>query len=56
VVNDGTTTVNDNDVKKLESVMGARPGDPNWNPACDLDRNNSIDQKDWMILMQHYGK
>jgi uncharacterized protein (DUF779 family) len=56
VVDDGTTTVNDNDVKKMDSVMGGRPGDPNWNPACDLDHNNVIDQKDRMILMQHYGK
>ena len=53
---DGLNTVNDADVAKLQSVNGTRPGDPNWNPVCDLDRNNRIDANDLMILMTHYGE
>jgi hypothetical protein len=53
---DGLNIVNDADVAKLNSVMGTRPGDPNWNPACDLDKNNKIDQKDLMLLQMHYGE
>jgi hypothetical protein len=52
---DGDGVVDDRDVQILKSSMGGRPGDPNWNPACDLDRNNVIDQKDMMILLQHFG-
>ena len=36
--------------------MGSRPGDPNWNPACDLNHDNVIDQKDMLLLEMHYGQ
>jgi hypothetical protein len=52
---DGLNIVNDADVARLKAAMGSRPGDPDWDPASDLDRNNVIDQKDLMILMQRYG-
>jgi len=53
---DGLNIVNDADVAKMQSVMGSRPGDKNWNPACDLDHNNRIDGNDLMILWTHYGE
>jgi len=57
VVNeDGLNIVNDADVARIKSAMGARPGSPNWNPACDLNKDNVIDAKDLMILNAHYGE
>ena len=53
---DGLNEVNDADVQKLKSVMGARPGSVNWNPACDLNKDNVIDAKDLMLLNSHYGE
>ncbi len=48
--------VDDADVAKLRSVMGARLGDPNWNPVCDLNHDNVIDTRDLAILRAHYGE
>jgi hypothetical protein len=53
---DGLNTVNNADVLKLELALGTRPGDRKWNPVCDLDRNNVIDERDLMILRSHYGQ
>jgi hypothetical protein len=53
---DGLNIVNNTDVLKLQAAMGARPGDRNWNPVCDLDRNNVIDIRDLMILHSHFGQ
>jgi uncharacterized delta-60 repeat protein len=53
---DGLNIVNNTDVLKLQAAMGARPGDRNWNPVCDLDRNNVVDIRDLMILHSHYGQ
>ena len=53
---DGLNTVNEADVAKLLSVMGSRPGDPDWNPSCDLNKDNRIDQKDLMLLRMHFGE
>jgi hypothetical protein len=51
-----TNRVDDADIVKMKSVMGTRPGDANWNPVCDLNRDNRIDQQDLMILNTHYGE
>ena len=53
---DGLNMVNEADVAKMLSVMGSRPGDSNWNPSCDLNKDNRIDQKDLMILRMHFGE
>jgi len=53
---DGLNIVNDEDVAKVNSVMGTRPGDRSWNPVCDLDRNNVVDTRDLMILWSHFGE
>jgi uncharacterized protein (DUF779 family) len=52
---DGLNVVNDADVAKLTALIGARAGDANWDPSCDLNRDNVIDRKDLLILKQHYG-
>jgi hypothetical protein len=48
--------VDDADAAKLNGAMNTRPGDPAWNPVCDLDRNGMIDVRDMMILQSHYGE
>ena len=44
------------DTAKMNSVMGSRPGDSNWNPSCDLNKDNKIDEQDAIMLQMHYGE
>jgi uncharacterized delta-60 repeat protein len=48
--------VDNADVLKLEQALRTRPGDRNWNPVCDLDRNNVVNDRDLFILHSHYGQ
>jgi hypothetical protein len=33
-------------LQEMEAAMGSRPGDPNWNPDCDLDNSGNVDGLD----------
>jgi hypothetical protein len=33
----------------------SRPGDPNWNPLCDLDDSGNIDMTDFTLFAGYYG-
>lgn len=52
----GDGTINDQDLNLLTQAYGSAPGDPNWNPNADLDKNNKINITDLNILGQDYGK
>lgn len=43
------------DLVTLARAYGSRPGDPNWNPECDLAPNNVINLSDLVTLALHYG-
>lgn len=51
----GNGVVDDNDVDIFEEAWGSHPGDPNWNPKCDLNKDGKIDVVDVAILGRHYG-
>ena len=48
--------VNLTDILLILKAMGSRPGDPRWNPNCDLNHNNKIDIGDLLIALKNYGK
>jgi len=50
---DKQDVVNSDDEAKMENTMGSKPGDTNWNPVCDLNKDGKIDQKDMLLLRMH---
>lgn len=48
------------DLIKLSIAFGSKPGDANWNPVLDLDKNgtsnNKIDGSDLIVLGNHFGE
>lgn len=48
--------VNCTDLLLILKAMGSRPGDPRWNPNCDLNHNNKIDIYDLLIALKNYGR
>jgi hypothetical protein len=53
---DGDGVVDANDFAILTGAMGSRPGDPNWNPACDISipSDGVIDEADRAIFLDHW--
>jgi hypothetical protein len=47
--------VEEDDIDRIEVAYGSRPGDPNWDPDCNLDNNNIIDFVDLHIAVYHLG-
>jgi hypothetical protein len=43
------------DVLKLKKAMGTSQGDPNYNPAADLDKNGMVDVGDFLVLKKNFG-
>lgn len=48
--------VNLKDVYVVALAFGSSPGHPNWNAACDINRNNKVDLTDYSIVCSNYGK
>ena len=44
------------DLIKLSIAFGSKPGDANWNPVCDLDKNGKVDGNDLVTLGKHFGE
>jgi len=36
--------------------FGAKPGDPNWDPLCDVNKDNVIDLNDLLLVIGECGK
>jgi hypothetical protein len=53
VDNDGNTI--ENDAKICSDAYGTHPGDPKWNPDCDLNGDEIIDIKDLFIINDNIG-
>jgi len=43
------------DLSLLSAAYGSKPGDPNWNPDCDLNGDGKVDGKDNAIASKNYG-
>jgi hypothetical protein len=52
---DANGIVDANDLAILTTAMGSRPGDANWNPACDISipSDGIIDEIDRDLLLEH---
>jgi len=48
--------VNWKDLWIILIAMCSYPGNPRWNPSCDLNHDNKIDLKDLFIALRNYGK
>ena len=44
------------DLIKLSISFGSKPGDANWNPACDLNKDQKVDGSDLIALGTHFGE
>jgi hypothetical protein len=44
------------DAVKLLACYGARKGEPNYDPNCDIDNNGQVFLYDAVILLSHYGE
>ena len=43
------------DFMPLMAAYDSQPADPNWNPACDLNKDGVIDLFDGVIIGRNYG-
>ena len=43
----------ESDLSALLSAMDSRLGDPNWNPAADLDGDGEVTSTDLAIVLAH---
>jgi len=43
------------DMELFHKAYGSEPGDPNWDPICDLNNDNKIDMRDVGILCKSRG-
>ncbi len=53
---DGDGKVDISDIYAVARVYGSYPGQPNWNPDCDLNHDGKIDVTDLYIACQNFGK
>jgi hypothetical protein len=44
------------DLEIMQAAYGSTPGSPNWNPACDLNGDGTVDIFDAITLANNYGK
>jgi len=47
--------IDDRDLALMRAAFGAKPGDPNWNPDCDLNGDGIINVKDVGLASRNYG-
>jgi len=52
----GDHIINLKDVFATAKAFGSRPGSPNWNPACDFDKNGVVNLVDYFGVCLHFGK
>jgi len=52
----GDGVVNSYDLFLLGKAYGSELGDPNWNPNCDFNNDDKIDDSDLSDLKKNYGK
>ena len=48
--------VDSDDLTIFQAAYGSVPGNPNWNPDCDFDKNNSVGAADLVLFNQDYTK
>jgi len=53
---DGDGAVGTSDLIVFSEAYGSEPGDPNWNPYCDLNGDDKIDILDLANLSKNHGK
>ncbi len=53
---DGSGRVDGFDLGRMGMDFGTRPGDPNWNPDADLNRDDVVDEADLNILRSSFGE
>jgi D-alanyl-lipoteichoic acid acyltransferase DltB (MBOAT superfamily) len=51
----GDCIVDISDIGSISKILGAKPGDPNWDPKKDLNKNNEIDICDVSIASNSFG-
>jgi len=44
------------DLFRVSKAYGSKPGNPNWDPDCDINRDNIIDRFDLEIIGANWGK
>lgn len=44
------------DERLMAKAYGSKPGDANWNPACDLNQDGIVDDADIDVLRAHFGQ
>lgn len=52
---DGNMKVDMVDIGLCCKAYGSKPGDPNWDPRCDVYNDGKIDMKDIGIVCKNYG-
>jgi len=48
--------INDVDLDLIEAAYCSRPGDPNWDPRCDLDKDGHVGTNDAVTCAGNIGK
>jgi hypothetical protein len=48
--------IDDVDIALVTAAFGSHPGDPNWNPAADVNSDGVVNMKDLARLAHNYGK
>jgi len=47
--------IDETDLNLIKAAYGSRPGDPNWNPDCDLNGDGKVDTKDTYVCSRNQG-
>lgn len=53
---DGSGCVDGADYQIFHEAFGSQEGDPNWNPACDLNGDGVVNIQDFAIFHRHYNE
>lgn len=48
--------IDEYDLDLVKAAMFSIPGDPNWNPDCDLNGDGKVDVTDLLIAIGHVGE
>jgi PKD repeat protein len=51
----GDGIVNCRDLLVVIAALGSMPGNPLWNPVADVNMDNGVDMKDYVLVAQHVG-
>lgn len=52
----GDYTVGPYDFALLSKAFGSKPGNPKWNPDCDIDSSGNVGSEDFARLSANFGK